>query len=118
MTAARARPDRAALRRKALRTAFWFLASVLLFNALFGDMGLIQGLRQRRTAARLRAQVEALRAENAELRAEIEALGRESSYRIEAIAREDLGLSRPGEIVFLFQDESRGVGRGAGNGPP
>ena len=31
------------LRRKALVVLFWFIALSLLFNSLFGDMGLIQG---------------------------------------------------------------------------
>jgi cell division protein FtsB len=65
-------------------------------------MGLVQGMRQRRAAARLRAEVRALRAENVRLTSEIDALKRDP-YRIEAIAREQLNLSRPGEILFLFQ---------------
>ena len=94
-------PETAALRRRALRTLFWCLAASLLFNLLFGDLGVIQGIRQRRTAARLQGEVAALQARNQRLAAAIDGL-RHDSYRIEAIAREELGLRRPGEITFLF----------------
>jgi cell division protein FtsB len=90
------------LRHRGLRILFWFIALSLLFNSLFGDMGLVQGLRQRRAAARLRQEVRALRAENVRLLSDVKALQRDG-YHIEAIAREQLGLARPGEILFLFQ---------------
>ena len=91
------------LRRKALHVLFWFVALSLLFNSLFGDMGLIQGYRQRGLLARLRQEVRALHQVNDRLTADIADL-RHDPYRIEQIAREELGLSRPGEILFLFQD--------------
>jgi len=50
------------------------------------DMGLVQGFRQRRAAARLRREVEVLRQENARLVTDIKEL-RQDPYRIEAIAR-------------------------------
>jgi cell division protein FtsB len=89
------------LSRRALQVLFWSVALSLGFNALFGDMGLIQGARQRRLAARLEQEVATVRAANETALAEIRAL-RLDPYRIETIAREELGLSRPGEIIFLF----------------
>jgi len=88
--------------RQGLRLLFWILAGTLAFNSLFGDMGLVQGFRQRHAAARLRREVELLRQQNSRLVTDIKEL-RQDPYRIEAIAREELGLSRPGEIIFLFQ---------------
>jgi cell division protein FtsB len=96
---------RAQLRRRALGTVFWFFATILVFNSLFGDMGLIQTIQTRRSAAALRRDVARLRSDNDRLMAEIQDL-RHDPYRIETIAREELGLSRPGEIIFLFQDRS------------
>jgi cell division protein FtsB len=96
-------PPPSDLRRIGLRILFWFIALSLLFNSLFGDMGLIQGFRQRGTRARLGQEVAMLRQQNATLAGDIEALRRDP-YRIETVAREDLGLSRPGEILFLFQN--------------
>ncbi len=126
MTAAAAPPgapsrsDGAHLRRRALLILFWFFAVSLLFNSLFGDMGLIQGIRQRRAASRLRREVATLRLDNDRLMTEIQDL-RHDPYRIETIAREDLGLIRPGEIIFLFQDagapSSAGLSPGASPAP-
>jgi cell division protein FtsB len=91
------------LKRRALQILFWFIAVSLGFNALFGDMGLVHGIRQRRLASRLQREVASLQRDNDALMAEVKALRRDPS-RIETIAREDLGLTRPGEIIFLFKD--------------
>jgi cell division protein FtsB len=88
-------------RARALRWGFGILVALLLFNLVFGDMGVIQGIRQRHAVGRLRADLRAAQAENAALAAEVKALGSDP-FRIEAIARQELGLARPGEIIFLF----------------
>ena len=49
----------------------------------------------------LRTEIAALRTENARLRAEIDSV-RKSTYAVERIAREDLGISKKGEIVYLL----------------
>ncbi len=103
MTAAREQTAPVDLRKKALFVLFWFIALSLVFNSLFGDMGLIQVLRQRTLLARLRVEVQDLRAANERLTGDIDDLKRDP-YRIERIAREELGLTRPGEILFLFDD--------------
>ena len=103
-----AQPPAVDLRRKALFVLFWFVALSLLFNSLFGDMGLIQGYRQRRLLARLHHEVATLHQVNDRLAADIADL-RHDPYRIEQIAREEFGLSRPGEILFLFQDAEPGA---------
>ncbi len=103
MRAGRRTPEGApSLTRRTLRGLFWFLALSLLFNSMFGDMGLVERIRQKRALDRLRQEVGSLRAENARLVGDIHGLRRDPS-RIETIARETLGLIRPGEIVFLFQ---------------
>ena len=96
------------LRRKALIVLFWFIALSLAFNSLFGDMGLIQGHRQKVLLARLRQEVGELRGVNDKIASDINDL-RHDPYRIERIAREEFGLTRPGEILFLFQDEDTGA---------
>ena len=103
MSAAREQAAPVDLRRKALFVLFWFIALSLVFNSLFGDMGLIQVLRQRTLLARLRVEVQDLRTANERLAGDIDDLKRDP-YRIERIAREELGLTRPGEILFLFDD--------------
>ena len=94
----------AELRRRVLYTALWFLVASLLFNFLFGDLGLIQGIRQRHAHGRLQVEVQSLHEQNARLAADVRAL-RGDPWRIEGIAREELGLVRPGEILFLFPSE-------------
>jgi cell division protein FtsB len=104
MKAEPAREAARGLRRRVLGGLFWFLSITLAFNALFGDMGLVQGLRQRGALAALEAELATLRAANDRLAADIREL-RSDPWRIETIAREDLGLARPGEILFLFADD-------------
>jgi len=48
--------------------------------------------------------IEQLRTENARLAVEIVAL-RSDPRSIERLAREELGLARPGETVFLIREE-------------
>ena len=88
-------------RTRAARAGFWVVAGLLLLNLLFGDMGVLAGIRQRRAASQLRSEVAALQVEHDALASDIQALN-SNPFRIESIAREELGLARPGEIIFLF----------------
>ena len=99
-------PDRpeSSLRRKAA-TLFSLLALIaLVVGSLFGDRGVLHLITERERALRLTSEVEELRAENGRLAAEIQAL-REDPRAIERLAREELGLARPGETVFLIREE-------------
>jgi cell division protein FtsB len=91
----------AATKTRAARVGFWVIAGLLLLNLLFGDMGVLAGIRQRRVASQLRLEVATLQTEHDALAADIQALN-SNPFRIESIAREELGLARPGEIIFLF----------------
>jgi cell division protein FtsB len=98
--AGRPRFDGAA-RARALRGAVWILAGVLLFHLFLGEMGIVAGLRQRHHEARLRREVADLQRRTDALMDDVRAL-KTDAFRIESIARDQLGLARPGEIVFLF----------------
>lgn len=91
------------LRHKALVLFSVLALSALVVGSIFGDKGVLQVWEQRRRTAELEQQVDALRNENAKLAAEIRALRTEGSA-IERLAREQLGLARPGETVFLLTD--------------
>ena len=78
----------------------------LLVGALFGDRGILHLMAQRDRAERLQREIGDLRGENARLAAEIEALRRDPRA-IERLAREQLGLARSGELVFLIREEPR-----------
>ncbi len=102
----RVEPDPDEDRREQLRrrSVVFVLGGVFLvgcLGALFADGGLLDLVRARRTLAELQrrsieetARVQRLEDEVARLRDEPTAL--------ERIAREELGLARPGEIVFLL----------------
>ena len=90
-------------RARAARWAIGAVGGVLAFHLVFGAMGLVAGSRQRGQLTRLGEEVRSLEAEQAALKQEVEGLTKDP-FRIEALAREQLGLARPGEIIFLFPD--------------
>ena len=94
------RPDR---RRRILNAILVFAAVVLMADALVGDKGFLETLRARRQYRDIAGSVDALRRDNARLREEVRRLNEDPSA-IEAIARQDLGLIRPGEVVFIIKD--------------
>jgi cell division protein FtsB len=87
---------------------FWshavlFAACVLLANGLVGERGLTETLRARRTFAEAARDLARLRQQNAALRNSARNL-RTDPGAIEAAAREELGLIRPGEILVTIRD--------------
>ena len=86
----------------------WVLGTVLALIALgvgsvFGDRGILNMVAEREKIAALRAELDAMRAENARLSGEIADL-RQNPRAIERLAREELGLARPDETVFLIRE--------------
>ena len=79
------------------------MAIVLTTDALVGEKGLVETITARREARQEAARLEALRAENVRLREEVRLLN-EDPGRIEAEARRQLGLIRPGEVLFILRD--------------
>lgn len=77
--------------------------------SVVGNRGLVRLYQMHQTKAALIREIEQLAATNAALTEEVRALRTDPS-RVEAIAREELGLVKPGEIVYEF----RGAGRAAG----
>ena len=78
------------------------LAAVLLLSFFLNDSRGNSELQQaRKRVTDLRADIVRLEAENARLQAETESVQR-STYAVERIAREDLGMSKRGEIVYML----------------
>ena len=92
------------LRKKAAILASIIVVVGLLVGSLFGDRGLLQLVSQRERADDLAREIEQLKADNSRLAADIGALRRDPAA-IEKIAREELGLVRPGETVFVIREE-------------
>lgn len=80
-----------------------FVACVLVIDALVGDKGLLAMLHARKEYNQLAADIARARTENARLREEARRL-REDPAAIEEIARRELGLIKPGEILFIVKD--------------
>lgn len=55
----------------------------------------------RKRVESLSTEVRGLQKENARLHAEIDSV-RKSTYAVERVAREDLGMSRKGEVIYLL----------------
>jgi len=104
------RTEQRGLRRKASLLASIIAIIALVVGSLFGDRGILQLMAQRQRALELAREIEEVRAENLRLAAEIRAL-RTDPRAIERIAREQLGLARPGETVFLIRDADAPVSR-------
>jgi cell division protein FtsB len=95
-------PRRGERRRRRIDLALTLLAVILLINAVVGDRGLMDTWRARSHYAALAGAIGDLRSENSSLRDEARRL-REDPARIEALARRDLGLIRPGEILVVVR---------------
>lgn len=90
-------------RRRWAQVGLLFVASALVVNGLIGDRGLVETLRVRREHDRLASSIASLKRDNQRLAEEIRRL-REDPKAIEDVARQDLGLIRPGEVVFVIKD--------------
>jgi len=92
-----------ALRSRILNYVLVLITVVLVVDALVGDKGLLETMRARRQFEGVAAALAATRQDNARLRDQIRRL-KEDPASVEAIAREELGLIRPGEMLFIVHD--------------
>jgi cell division protein FtsB len=90
-------------RRRGLHLLLVFVTLVLVIDALVGEKGLLESMRARRQFEQIERSVEDLKRDNARLREQMRRLN-EDPEAIESLAREELGLVRPGEIVFILKD--------------
>ncbi len=97
-------PWRARLRR-AVPYAGGALIVLVLLHTLFGPYGYLSMRRTERQVEQLRLEIDRLDHENSQLSGEIRALQSDPSA-IEKVAREDMGLARPGELIFRLPDDS------------
>ena len=94
-----------------LRLAILFLL-VLVAASVLGNRSLLRLYQMYRDRAAIEREIDQLTAANASLAEDVRLL-RTDPARVEAIAREELGLVKPGEIVYEFRpapppsDESR-----------
>jgi cell division protein FtsL len=84
-----------------LRLAILFLLALAVASVL-GNRSLLRLYQMHRDRAAIEREIEQLTAANATLAEEVRLL-RTDPARVEAIAREELGLVKPGEIVYEFR---------------
>lgn len=90
-------------RSRVLNYVLAFVTVVLVVDALVGDKGLLDTLRARRQYVALAAALAQKRHENVRLRDDIRRL-KEDPGAIESLARQELGLMREGEVLFIVRD--------------
>jgi cell division protein FtsB len=83
-----------------------FAACVLAVNALIGERGLSETLRARQAFRLAVVDLSRLQYENASLSNTIDRL-KHDARTIESVARAELGLIRPGEILFVMAPVTR-----------
>jgi cell division protein FtsB len=82
--------------------------ALLLISDVFGTHGVLAMRRSEKQASDVQKQIDQLNQENEELEGRVKALKTDPSA-VEHIAREEMGLARPGEYIFKVPT------RGAGN---
>lgn len=104
--------------RERSRVPRWVvLAAIAIGVSVFGAFGstVLQVYRLEREAAQLAQHQRDLEEQNAQLRAEIQAL--HTPEYVEKLAREQLGLVKPGEVAFLIVQTPADTPPGRGLSP-
>lgn len=77
---------------------------LLLGVAVFGEKGILCAINSNQQKEQLQQRVQELEADNQHLREEIKALHSDRRY-LEALARKQLGMVKPGERVYQFRSQ-------------
>jgi cell division protein FtsB len=77
---------------------------ILIVDALIGDKGLVERLRERQRFDDVKIALDTMRQENAALREQARRLREGDPSTIESAARKQLGMIKPGEVLFIVKD--------------
>src|SRR4051794_37555895 len=77
------------------------LTIVFLISFFFSDRGIAELQHARTRVGDLRSDIKRLESDNARIRGEIDSV-KKSTYAVERIAREDLSMSRRGEVIYVL----------------
>jgi cell division protein FtsB len=88
-------------RKKLIIAAGIILLIYFVVSFIFGEMGLVKYYRMKAQYNMLTEEIIRLKLDNAKQRKNVYALKNDPAY-IERIARDKLGLARPGEIVYYY----------------
>ncbi len=90
------------------RNLTWLLGlalALLLLQDIFGTHGLVAMRRSQKNAAQIQQEINHIDQENQQLQDRVKAL-KSDPAAIERIAREEMGLARPGEYIFKIPPKS------------
>lgn len=92
-------------KRKLVAITFTILTFVYLtISLVFGDMGLFRYIALEKTKDTLESEIIDINSENERIRTHIKLLKEDPFYR-EKIAREEFGLAKPDEYIFLYENK-------------
>jgi cell division protein FtsB len=77
---------------------------LLAIHDVFGSHGLLAMRRTQSQVQELRGEIDRLNQENGHLNKQVQSL-RSDPKAVERIAREEMGLARPGEMIFKLPDK-------------
>lgn len=86
-----------------------FALFALLVHDIFGEHGFLALRRNQKEVEQLQQEIQQLNDDNGRLAREVEAL-KSDPRMIERIAREEMGLARPGELIFKLPPKPPGTG--------
>jgi cell division protein FtsB len=86
------------------RTILALALLLLAIHDVFGEHGLLAMRRTQSQMKELRGEIDRLNQENSDLSKQVQAL-RTDPKAVERIAREEMGLARPGEMIFKLPDQ-------------
>lgn len=90
------------------RNLTWFLAAglaLLMLQDVFGTHGVLAMRRSEQEARDVRRQIDEINEENRQLEQRVKEL-KTDPEAIERIAREEMGLARPGEYIFRVEPKA------------
>lgn len=100
------RTTRAAWTKRLLILAGVAAGLAFLWSLIVGEMGVVKYYRMSAHAGILRSEIEHMKKDNARLSKEVDALRTDAAF-IERMARDKIGLARPGEAVYYYGDSSK-----------
>ena len=93
-----------AVKTKRLLIAGAVLVGIIaLWKFVVGEMGVVKYYRMSAHASDLRDEIERMKKDSARLSKEVAALKTDAAF-LERMARDKIGLARPGEVVYYYGD--------------
>jgi cell division protein FtsB len=110
-------PSESRQRYHAAIAALIVMAAALIVHEIFGQNGYLALWKQKQEYQALEQQIEQLRQENQALEKQVKAL-RSDPKAIEKVARDDMRLARPGEIIYTLPEKDAKTKPLASPAPP